>query len=100
MFAIFFSSFLFYDFFSFGIENFRDEEFSRFYFSRIFFRDFVIIPDVYGGARGAAAVAFLESFRLFLSKKLIMIEILRSFLQYRIDAILTQNKFDYIIQRI
>jgi hypothetical protein len=45
---------------------------------------------VYGGARGAAAVAFLESFRLFLSKKLIMIEILKSFLQYRIDAILIQ----------
>jgi hypothetical protein len=31
----------------------------------------------------AAAVEFLEIFRLFLSKKLIMIEILRSFLLYR-----------------
>jgi hypothetical protein len=31
----------------------------------------------------AAAVEFLESFRLFLSKKLIMIEILRIFLLYQ-----------------
>jgi hypothetical protein len=53
------------------------------------------IRDVHGGAataatcsslpsrRGEAAVAFLESFRLFLSKKLIMIEILKSFLLYQ-----------------
>jgi hypothetical protein len=32
---------------------------------------------------GATAVEFLLSFRLFLSKKLIMIEILRSFLLYQ-----------------
>jgi hypothetical protein len=35
------------------------------------------------GGRGVAAVEFLEIFRLFLSKKLIMIEILRSFLVYQ-----------------
>jgi hypothetical protein len=35
------------------------------------------------GGHGAAAVEFLEIFRLFLSKKLIMIEILRSFLLYQ-----------------
>jgi hypothetical protein len=33
--------------------------------------------------RSAAAVEFLEIIRLFLSKKLIMIEILRSFLLYQ-----------------
>jgi hypothetical protein len=33
--------------------------------------------------RGAAVVEFLESFRLFLSKKFIMIEILKSFILYQ-----------------
>jgi len=35
------------------------------------------------GRRGAAAVEFLESVRLFSSKKLLIIEILRSFLLYQ-----------------